>query len=437
MLTEHQFGFRRGHSTKHACISIADYVYESLDRNHVCFIISLDIMKAFDTIDRDILIQKLAWYGIRSNLIWSFINDCDQFVSIVKSESTLSSSLKKTILGLAQGSSLSNLLFAVMINDLVCRVKNCKVKLYADDTNLYISGPLEDVQLLISMIEIDLVAITQWMDDNRLKLNVGKTTLLIVARQNMLKYLSSVEVKINGCAIVRVKSMKILGVLFDENFCWSEHMKKVKIKCNLTLRSLYPLKSVLSVMSKRLIIPALVLSHINYACVVWLKSNLFKECDLLIKRCARYVFGFSKFDSVSDLICDDLKWLFSKYLVQENILKLSYKILNGIAPLYFRNYLTTETVPGTQTRSRQYTIPAIPIASNFGNRSFRYCGSKEITELPSSINVQSSYTVFKTLTHEFIVNCQRAEVFIRSANHDGCDLSCVDYVINNLSTFLI
>jgi hypothetical protein len=42
-------------------------------------------------------------------------------------------------------------------------------------------------------------------------------------------------------------------------------------------------------------------------------------CD---KRCARYVFGFSKFDSVSDLICDDVKWLFSKYLVQENILKL-------------------------------------------------------------------------------------------------------------------
>jgi hypothetical protein len=161
ILTEHQFGFRRGHSTTHACISIADYVYESLDQSHVCFIISLDIIKAFDTIDRDILIQKLAWCGIRSNHIWSFINDRVQFVSIVKSESTLSSSLKKTILGLAQGSSLSNLLFAVMINDLVCSVKNCKVKLYADDSNLHISGRLEDVQLLISMIEIDLAAITQ------------------------------------------------------------------------------------------------------------------------------------------------------------------------------------------------------------------------------------------------------------------------------------
>jgi hypothetical protein len=76
------------------------------------------------------------------------------------------------------------------------------------------------------------------MDDNRLKLIVGKTTMLTLARQNTLKYLSSVEVKINGCPIVRVKSMKILDVIFDENFCWSEHMKKVKIKCNLTFTSL-------------------------------------------------------------------------------------------------------------------------------------------------------------------------------------------------------
>jgi hypothetical protein len=85
------------------------------------------------------------------------------------------------------------------------------------------------------MEELDLIAInTQWMEVNRLKLNVGKTTImLIVGRQNALTHLSSVEVKI-GCPIERVKSMNILGVIFDENFSWSEHMKKVITKCNLT-----------------------------------------------------------------------------------------------------------------------------------------------------------------------------------------------------------
>jgi hypothetical protein len=150
-----------------------------------------------------------------------------------------------------------------MMNDLVCRIKNCKVKFYADDTTLYSSV----FQYLISMEELDLIAInTQWMEVYRLKLNVGKTTImLIIARQNALKRLSSVEVKISGCPILRVKSMKILGVIFDENFSWSEHMEKVKTKCNLPLRSLYPFKSVLSLRSKQLIIPAIVLSHINYS----------------------------------------------------------------------------------------------------------------------------------------------------------------------------
>jgi hypothetical protein len=281
-------------------------------------------MKACHTIDRDILIHKLTSYEISSNLIHSFISDREQFVRIVKSDTTLSSSLKNTILCLAQGSSLSILLFAVMINDLTCSVKNCKIKIYTDDTNLYISGRLEDVQHIISLIEIDLISVTKWMQDNRLRLNAEKTTMLIIARQNTLRNLSSIVVKINGCPIVRVKSMRILGVIFDESFCWAEHMKRVKSKCNLVLRSLYPLKSVLSIHSKRLIIPALVLSHISYACVVWLKPNLHKETDILIKRCARYVFGLSKYDSVSDLICEDLKWLFSKYLVQHNVLKLAY-----------------------------------------------------------------------------------------------------------------
>jgi hypothetical protein len=74
--------------------------------------------------------------------------------------------------------------------------------------------------------------------------------------------------------------MRILGVIFDEKFSWAEHKKKVKTKYHLSLRSLFPLRSVLSLESKRIIIPALVLSHIDYACVVWLESNLFRDIDL-------------------------------------------------------------------------------------------------------------------------------------------------------------
>jgi hypothetical protein len=81
-----------------------------------------------------------------------------------------------------------------------------------------------------------------------------------------------------------------------------------------------------------ILIPALVLSHIDYACAVWLKPNLVSDIDILIKRRARFAFGLAKYDSVSDLICDNLMWVLSKYSLTNNILKLSHKIVDGTAP---------------------------------------------------------------------------------------------------------
>jgi hypothetical protein len=77
--------------------------------------------------------------------------------------------------------------------------------MYDYEISLFVSGPLEDVQGIILMIELDLVAITQWMDDNRLKLNVEETAMLIGSCRNDLKNLSFVEIKINGCTIVKLK----------------------------------------------------------------------------------------------------------------------------------------------------------------------------------------------------------------------------------------
>jgi hypothetical protein len=192
MINENQFGFRRRHSISHACIALSDYIYESLDRNHICFVISLDIMKAFDKVDRSLLIEKLAWYGVNSDLVNSFLSDRHQFVQLVKDNCVIKSSLKETLLGLPQGSSLSNLLFTVMINDLVYSVKHCKLKIYADDTNIYISGPIDEITSLIQLLEEDLQSIDSWMTRNKLKLNVSKTTMMIIAPSSFRDIISDV-----------------------------------------------------------------------------------------------------------------------------------------------------------------------------------------------------------------------------------------------------
>jgi hypothetical protein len=106
MISSKQFCFPKHYSTIHACTVLSDILYLKRDKNCVSIGVSLDIMKAFDKVDRDILLHKLSWYGVDSRLLKSFLCNRTKFVKIVNSDSSLSSSLIKTLFGVPQGSYL-------------------------------------------------------------------------------------------------------------------------------------------------------------------------------------------------------------------------------------------------------------------------------------------------------------------------------------------
>jgi hypothetical protein len=136
--------------------------------------------------------------------------------------------------------------------------------------------------------------------------------MMIIAPSSFRDIISDVIVHLNGVVIKRVQFMRILGVLFDENIPWCRHVKKVVSGCNLTLRSLYPIQNLLSTNSKKIVISALVLSQINFASILWIRQRNYKTIDLLITKCARNVFNLLKYDSVTELVCNELGWFFSK-----------------------------------------------------------------------------------------------------------------------------
>jgi hypothetical protein len=147
---------------------------------------------------------------------------------------------------------------------------------------------------------------------------------------------------------------------------------------------------------------------------------------------ARYVFNLLKYDSVSNLVCEELGWLFAKYSQQFKTLKLAYNIVNNTAPVYFRNYLTYETVEGICTRHRQYVTPAIQALTPFGRESFRYCASKELLELPSFISTNLSFRSYTAQIQELLKLSQTAEFCFLPDGELFCDLSCIDDVVNSL-----
>jgi len=200
ILIEQQYGFQAKQSTGLAIMKLVDELSKAIDDKRVSLGVFIDLKKAFDTINHDILLKKLFKYGVRGvaySWICSYINNRTQFVSV---DGIMSSPLK-ILCGVPQGSVLGPKLFVLYLNDL-CRV-SCVLKpiLFADDTNFfyyYYSG--KDLKDIVRNVEREMERVKKWFDINRLSLNMSKTKFMIWGENSV----TEVKVRIGVEEIERV-----------------------------------------------------------------------------------------------------------------------------------------------------------------------------------------------------------------------------------------
>ena len=284
-----QFGFRPGHSPNLALIYLVDRISSALEKGDYVLGIFLDFSKAFDTVDHSILLNKLEYYGIRGvPLQWfrSYLDAREQFVEF----DGQSSSKQFVSCGVPQGSILGPLLFLIYINDLALVSPKLFSILFADDSNMFISG--KNPNDLVRDMNAEMHKVTQWLTVNKLSLNVKKTHFMLF-RKKKLKVSLDEELVIKDTIISRVEFTKFLGVYIDSCLTWNKHIQHVNGKVARGLGILCKGRKYFTKDTLTSLYYAFVYPHLTYCIEVWGCSFISYLTPLtrLLKRAVRIIMG--------------------------------------------------------------------------------------------------------------------------------------------------
>jgi len=293
VLFNKQFGFRGRRGCDQALLLFTDFAKKHISRGNKVLTAFLDLKKAFDTVDHEILLQKLMMYGVggvANDWFRSYLRDRKQLVKIPSGEK---SGFKVVNLGVPQGSVLGPLLFLLYMNDLAFCVPEFQTILFADDTSLSLAGQNYD-QILVEFNQL-LGRVSEWLRVNLLSLNVSKTKYMLFRQQR--EYIDHGGVFINGEEVSRVgkglkqETYKYLGVLIGEDLSFSEHIDRIKGKLISASFMLNQSKSFLPFKARLQVYRSLFECHLNFANIVWsINQKAVSKLGAIQQKALRYIF---------------------------------------------------------------------------------------------------------------------------------------------------
>ena len=260
-----QFGFRKAHSTEHTLINIVERIRNAIDKGEFACGVFVDLQKAFDTVDHEILLAKLDHYGVRgivNDWFRSYLTNRSQFVSLGGSKSQL----KPINHGVPQGSVLGPLLFLVYINDLHHCIRTSETYHFADDTHLLNFS--KTVWNLCGRVNSDLRVLVSWLNANKISLNTNKTEFVIF-RSPWRRMDCIPRIKLFGQKLSPSKSVKYLGVHLDEHLNWKVHTAFVASKLRRANGAISKLRHYVPRSILLNIYHAIFASHARYASQIW------------------------------------------------------------------------------------------------------------------------------------------------------------------------
>lgn len=390
VLYKFQYGFRQGSSTQTAIIELVDDVIDAIDSGKFMGGLFLDLKKAFDTLNHEILLRKLECYGIRgvaNTVIKSYLTNRKQFVQIEDKRS----SLAPINVGVPQGSNIGPLLFLLFINDLPRLNLNGKARLFADDTALFY--PNKDIHSIITLMEKDLQTLNQYFNANLLSLNPSKTKYMIFRSIRRLEPEHD-DPRLGPTVIEKVNCFKYLGIQLDPILSWINHIKVVEKRVSSYLGILWRV---------RLFVPRKILlkyyfayihSQLNYLISVWGRtaSSHLVKLQTLQNRCLKIIFNkpllYSTLTLYSDA-CHSVLPLTNLCDIQTTL--FVHDVINNPKFHHTIQLITTNSSRSTRQRNNLQRIRA---HTTRGQNRLSFIGPTLYNLLPDNLKLLENRSIF-------------------------------------------
>ena len=374
---------------------MADHLLEAMDKKNLTALTLLELSKAFNSLNHNKLLAKLS--SVRASLHvvnWfkSYLMGRSQSVWI---NSILSDPLPITH-GVPQGAILSPLLFCIYLNDLPCMPQVCGLESYVDDSKVFLSFSLPDVDTVTANLEQDLLCIAAWCCENQLLMNPDKTKFMLIAtRQLRKRFSSSPVVSFLDKSLEPVASAKDLGVTLDSH-TYDCHVSNVVSFCMAKLCQIKRVKTSFDGKTLEQLVSLLVFSKMLYCSIVWSNTSTtnIKKLQLVQNFACKIVTKTRKFDHVTPLL-RELNWLSVDQLLFFRATVMTYKCMNHLAPSYLSSkFVKRSDIHNRRTRNREaLQIPFFRSAS--GQRSFAFRGARLWNNISPELRQCASLKAFK------------------------------------------
>ena len=407
-ISQYQYGFRKNHSTTYLMLDLFDKIYTAKSKQRHPGIIFLDIKKAFDTVNHDILLAKLKHYGVTGLAIKWF----ESYLIGRRQQTRVGSrisNLVEILSGVPQGSILGPLLFSIFINDLPSACIESTPYLFADDGALLLENINRENY---ANVKLEIQSIFKWLQANKLSLNNDKTKMLIFdSHPNQDAVLVDVRNDLT-LVICECKSQKYLGLIVDNKLNFYEHIDYIKRKVAKRIGAMYRSKNLLPLKYRKMFANALMLPHFDHLDIIWCKTfkGKLKELDVIYKKVAKIALDVNIRESSVE-VYRNMSWLPLHLRRQLHLSCYMFRILSETCPDHFIGKFTY--ISGG---SRDGENCNLYTQKSRSHKEFFYLGAKAWNIIPSMLRESESIQKFKSIYKTLLLSTMTADESYQTDN---------------------